>query len=374
MKQNLLKVNILVAVCIAAVVLSGCRRQVTMQVIHSGIVNKNIENAQCPFGLAKDSKGRYITNFIDGGDIVAGCANYFSRTDDLGKTWSPPFLKLVPEQKELGTSITFTQLSDGRVLGTRMDVKHTDTSAQGFLHYRTSTADVIELDPDTGEIKVLFRLNNPADSMNAPMGNGIVELSSGELLPSFIFYYGDPENPEFPAGSGFYRSKDGGRTWGDFELMFKEADPENPLSFNEAVIIEAVSGELVAFARTDSRDVNWTYRVISKDMGKTWSMPEKMDIDIIYPVSLRTSKGDYLIACGDRRAPGNRPTTIYHSKDGLNFTSLGHPVYSSGNLGGGGSQALIEVSPDVFLVTFYGFDSSVKRGIYIDSCLFRLNR
>ena len=74
---------------------------------------------------------------------------------------------------------------------------------------------------------------------------------------------------------------------------------------------------------------------------------------------------------------------IYYSKDGKDFTRLGMPRYTKPGHGGpyntgtGGLQSIIEVEPDVFLMTFYScepIDEKPGYKVYIDSCLFRLKR
>ena len=127
----------LVAAC-----LSACA--VEMRVIHSGIVNDTVDNAECPAGLAKTAEG-YVTVFIDKGDGAAGGINFFALTRDLGKTWEKPFWTIKTDRHDphIGGGVAFSQLKDGRILGTSTDTWHSDTSLQGVFGFRKSKVRIV---------------------------------------------------------------------------------------------------------------------------------------------------------------------------------------------------------------------------------------
>jgi hypothetical protein len=90
-------------------------------------------------------------------------------------------------------------------------------------------------------------------------------------------------NEEGDSGSssnGVIRSKDGGRTWGDFSFVFRTR-PKGPTDFQpeprytEMDIIALPNGHWVAFSRTESimagpRGWGDTELVLSTDLGRTW--------------------------------------------------------------------------------------------------------
>ncbi len=371
----------LVAAC-----LSACA--VEMRVIHSGIVNDTVDNAECPAGLAKTAEG-YVTVFVDKGDGAAGVINFFALTRDLGKTWEKPFWTIKTDRHDphVGGGVAFSQLRDGRILGTSTDTWHSDTSLQGVFGFRKSKVRIVTYDMAARQEKTICTLVSPEMALTSPEGNNIIELSNGDmLLPAYVYATGAPE-PGFPYGSGFFRSRDGGKTWGTFERAFKEkeADPEKQLGFNESVIFEKPDHTLVCFARIDkypSPLKNNMWKVTSSDFGKTWSAPVETDIPAAYPIGLRAKNGYYVMVCGYLKAPIQRTVTIFYSEDGEHFTRLGIPYYSRPadkkgqpyNPATGGMQAIAEIAPDKFLLTFYACDPvlSGRDHCYVDSCLFKI--
>ena len=353
-------------------------------ILHSGIVNDTVSNAQCPAALLRVGPDEYVTSFMDRGDNVAQTTTYFSRTKDRGRTWSRPFMKYKPGGKDVGGAPGFTQLKDGRILGAMSLLKHADTSEEGFRSYRTGKAVVVTIDFRRKKIATLAELESPDACIPAVMPTNFVELSNGDLLlPCYIYPQATPE-PGFPYGSGFFRSRDGGKTWGKFERAFREPDPEHPYGFSESVFFEKEDHTLVAFVRIDSRPVNNMWKVTSKDFGKTWSMPEETDIPATYPIGIKTMGGYYVMVAGYLKDPIPRTVTIFFSEDGEHFTPLGTPRFSRPadkngrpfNTATGGMQAIAEVEKDVFLVTFYSADPKLKGrdSCYVDSCLFRIER
>ncbi len=357
-----------------------------MEVIHSGIVNDRIDNAECPSALLRVAPEEYVTVFMDKGDCVAGTASYFVRTKNRGRTWSRPFMTYKDKRADVGVNMGFSQLKDGRIIGAMVACKHTDTSEEGFRSYRTGKAFVIDVNLRKKKITTVAELESPDAAIAAPMPNNFIELSNGDmLLPCYIYPPGRFDS-DFPYGSGFFRSADGGKTWGRFERAFQEfdEDEEKHYSFNESVIFEKEDHTLVAFARIDSRPVNNMWKVTSKDFGKTWSMPVETDIPATYPVGIKARGGYYVMVAGYLKDPIPRTTTVFFSEDGENFTPLGTPYYSRPaekkgrpyNTGTGGMQAIIEVEKDVFLITFYSSDPELKGRdhCYVDSCLIRIKR
>ena len=370
------------AVCASAL---GAAAAPTIEPLYSSVVNDKVNNAQTPCGLAKLPDGSYVTCFIDGGDGVAGCVTYFSRTYNLGKSWRQPFMTEKPLKKEDGVGVGFTQLSNGKILSVRNTITHSDLTQEGFKSFRYGYSEIVELDFARKSIKPLFRLKSPMQSFNAPMGTNFVELSNGDiLLPTYFYPWGGGQTGEKGEtyGSGFYRSKDGGKTWGDFEKVFKEPDPAKPYDFNESVIIEKPNGDLVAYARIDSRPVTNMWKAVSRDKGYTWSDPVQTDIPVAWPLVVKAKKGGYLMAAGYRKAAVYGTVTLFYSEDGESFQPIGVPKYTRPGHGGpynsatGGGQSMIEIAPDTFMITFYSADPVLpgRDHCYVDSCVFKLVR
>ena len=179
----------------------------------------------------------------------------------------------------------------------------------------------------------LQNLTEPKVYRTSATNGSLLQLANGDLLlPGYL------ENlPNRPGqGSGFWRSTDGGKTWGAFEKAFTNLPGKR---FNEATYVQKDDGTIVGFARWDK---NWhpdrdngdnqlseeMHKITSTDNGKTWSSPVPTNMLTIYPVSTRLDNGVFVLF-GGKRDDGTRDRTchIWASLDGENYTDLGQVYY-----------------------------------------------
>jgi uncharacterized lipoprotein YddW (UPF0748 family) len=117
---------------------------------------------------------------------------------------------------------------------------------------------------------------------------------------------------QMPTGiTGILRSKDNGKTWGDYSLIRKGAGAD------ETQVIELPDGRLLAFIRMDNADgVHGLRLAESDDHGYTWPrVRELMPLSLHpYDVTLLHS-GDLLMCFGNRRMPGQFGVSAVLSKD-----------------------------------------------------------
>lgn len=351
-----------------------------MTVLHHTVVNDTIVDAQTPVGLVKDaSDGSLVLAFQDKGDVVAGTVTHFVRSTDGGKSWSQPFASYKDPNPKVGAGVGFTQLPDGRIIAVIMEVEHTDTSAEGFKAPRKSRTVIADFDPKSAKLKPVAKLDQPADSLVGAMPTNIVRLNNRDLiLPGYLI----PMDFAKPAsgvvyGSGLYRSRDDGKSWEKFELVFAKRDDRPEIFYNESVILEKADGTLVAFARYDNDTApakRFMGKAVSKDAGRTWTVPGDSDIPAICPVPLRRGDGSYLMFAGalDERLP--RTNMLYFSPDGEKFTKLGQPYYSRTNgnpwnTATGGSQVMLSLGGDKYVLSFYAADKELtgRDKTYVDS-------
>ncbi|MFN0196144.1 MAG: hypothetical protein ACKVT0_05320 [Planctomycetaceae bacterium] len=177
--------------------------------------------------------------------------------------------------------------------------------------------------------------------------------------------------------SGLFRSEDDGKTWNEFELVLGKHPTQPEVFYNESVIFEKPDGTLVAFARYDNETPahqRFMGKVVSKDQGKTWSTPVDSDLPAICPALLKRPDGRYLMFAGALDEPVPRTSFLYHSPDGEHFTKLGHPYYTRTggtpwNTATGGSQVLLHLAGNKYVVSFYAADKSLpgRDKTYVDS-------
>ena len=348
------------------------------RVLRNGVVNDTVTDAVHPGGIAIPPGGKWLLTFIDKGDCAASGKVYFIESENTGKTWSKPYQIIEPENEKQGLAFNLYALGDGSILAAKNTLSHADSSQNSATkNFRTSKITMMISQDEGRNFTLLQELNTPDNSVVACM-NSLVKLKNGDLILPAYCYPTFGRQPGAIYGSGFFRSTDGGKTWGTFELAFKEVAGTKPLLFNESAFAVKNDGSIVGFARIDSRPVNNMWKITSSDNGKTWTIPAETNIRGNFPEIKQLNNGLYLMVCG-LVEKNCRPTVLFISKDGENYDRLGtvyysRPEYNGGRPWGpgyGGTQSILPVGKDQAYVIFYGGDTELKglMHTYIDSCL-----
>lgn len=365
----------------------------SLNVTRSAIVNDTIPDAMLPMGIVRVGKTGLLTVFCDGGDLMPGSKAYLFRSDDLGKTWSKdPETIIASENPDIGIGAGLASLPDGRLLLMEMVQTHdSGDRTWGAVFKKRTSSFPLKISGDGGKtFEAAGELPFPSGANGGVMGT-VVALANGDLiLPGYQYPGGSPKKEGVLYGSGFFRSRDGGNTWGHLEVAFSDPVPgrTEPLHFNEAAYVVRPDGSIVAYARIDSekRDAKlwqtqgnnlwWTE---SHDNGGTWSIPQESDIGGLFPAIVRLSNGKYLMACGNRHETPTRKIGFYASDDGLNFQLADYaPYFRTGgrclSSATGGSQALVPISENEAYCVYYAADPSLTSAhrTYIEGCLIRL--
>ena len=356
-----------------------------LKILHHAIVTDTIPDAQSPCGLALDPvDGSLVLGFQDKGDVVAGTVTHFVRSRDEGRTWSRPFASYRHPDKTVGAAVGFTQIGPEQTVAVIMEITHTDVSVEGFKAPRKSRTLFARFDPHTAAITPIATLPQPAETLVGAMPQNLIALRNGDLLlPAYLIpmNWAHP-NPGIDYGSGLFRSRDGGKTWTPFQKIFGPHPTQPEIFYNESVIFEKADGTLVAFARYDNETPPRDRRmgkVRSRDGGQTWSDVVNSDLPAICPALCRLDNGQHLMFAGALDEPIPRTCMLYHSPDGESFTKLGAPFYSRTggqpfNTATGGSQVLLPLGHNRFVLAFYGGDRDLpgRDKTYIDSNLVEL--
>jgi len=349
----MLKIKIILVVLVLHALTNTICLGAQFQVLRNGIVNDQIENAIQPFGIVKCDNGDWVATFQDKGDTTAGCKVYFVRSTNHGQTWSQPFKIIEDEDETVGLTIQLFTLPNGMKLAVFIKIKY--QPSRSFVVTLYSCSD------DFQTFTEIQQLTHPVQSSLFVTGNCITELDNGDLIiPGYTYPLGTPiEGAVY--GSGFFRSTDGGQSWGGFELAFAESDPNNKKCFTESTFAVKEDGSIVGFARVDTTATKQMWKVVSSDNGVTWSTPVETSIPAVYPMITRLDNGKYVMICGLLSIQPPRTVAFLVSDDGENYTLAGRAFYTrnggySYNTATGGSQAFIKVDSNKLYVTFYAYD------------------
>ena len=355
-------------------------------VIFHSVINDTIPDAGAANSLAKCPNGDLIATFSDKGDIDVGCASYLVRSKDEGRTWSAPERMFLPAKDTEAVSAILNNLPDGRVLVTveRLFYKTNQGRAQtkSFSHFsnRTSRLELlVSTDPAARFFEPCGILPSPADALSTVTGN-LLQLDNGDLLlPGYVLHPGGRYQIG-KDGSGFWRSRDQGKSWEAFQIAVRDEPPEGekPFYFNEICLFQKQDGTVVALSRHDSRPVRCLYRAESKDHGKTWSKAMPTTLQLCLPSVIRRPDGSFLLLGGNRSS--RRNINLFWSKEGDEWMQIGE-VYCSRGINGrnpntaiGGYQRMVALPNNRILVSFYGFDATLKgfQQLYADSNIWEI--
>jgi len=173
-----------------------------------------------------------------------------SRSDDDGRAWSEAKVVYGSSQGRPQAIDTLTRVRPGRLLAPLLDGSNLRmlASDDDGRTWQVSNIDVKGLEDAT------------------PYGP-LVELQGQLLMPVFgILGGGDQQAP----CSGIYRSRDGGKTWGDFTVIDCDRK-EGSINFGPTAVHAGTDGQLLALITADE----FIYRSLSTDGGKTWSRPDQ---------------------------------------------------------------------------------------------------
>ena len=179
--------------------------------------------------------------------------------------------------------------------------------------------------------------------------------------------------------SGLARSRDGGRTWGEYVAIAYDpqavptycgsADESHCAGFNETTLQELPDGRVLAVLRQQgvAEGRRELYRSISTDRGKTWAEPARLPLWGTSPSLHLVTSGEVLL--GYRNHLGN-PQSLTAPGVGLSTshdggeTWTGHLLledpkgYSYGHEFEAGYPAFLNLDGGQVMIVFYSFDPS----------------
>jgi hypothetical protein len=337
-----------------------------MKIITKSVVCQPRGPALFP-GLTRAANGDVLVSFCTKFDCLPGGKGYLVRSSDEGRTWSHPKFIMRSRKSEgsINLSVGLTTLPCGTVLYPCCDALITRKWDQHDAEL------FILRSEDHG--KTWLNAKPIHVSVKEPFAYGrILSLRNGELLCPI---WGKRVVDE-PWRSGLIRSRDGGRTWGDYRTIAYDPDaapvqaPDDTAhcaGFNETTLVELPNGRILAILRQQGvrggrREL---FRSISDDAGHTWTVAEQLAL-------WGTSPSLHLHPCGTimlgyRNHLGNRQELSqpgvgisFSNDDGQSWRDhilledpLGHEY---GHEFEAGYPAFLTLPNSSILVVFYSYD------------------
>jgi Neuraminidase (sialidase) len=270
------------------------------------------------------------------------------RSTDKGKTWSAPWTAVDEQYDDRNPAMG--QLKDGTIVLAYAIASGYDASGLRFVGKREDRVfDGVYLifSKDNGKTwskpvrdPVIHRFYAGKGHVS-PYGK-IVQLPDGSVLMAVYFEFFDERRNQ----SFLFRSKDGGKTWGEQVLLAEH--------YNETGIVRLRNGRLLAALRSEKGG----HIAISEsaDQGRTWTQPVQITGDSEHPADLiQLRDGRVLMVFGERNAPRGVHAMI--SPDGRAWDKTKHIVLADDAPNGDcGYPSSVEVDKAKVITLYYQVD------------------
>ncbi len=181
--------------------------------------------------------------------------------------------------------------------------------------------------------------------------SSIIQLPDGTVLMPLYAYV---EGKEGEAGqqssprhfSYLYRSRDGGRSWGDRSLI--------AAGFNETNLVRLESGKLLAVMREERKPPGRSALAESTDEGRHWSRPRFVTAASQHPASLlQMPDGTVVLSHGVRHPPYGAQALLSRDQ-GQTWDRTRKIMLGYHSWGGGGYPCTIRLESGHLLTLYYG--------------------
>jgi Neuraminidase (sialidase) len=271
------------------------------------------------------------------------------RSTDRGKTWSPAWTVVDGEFDDRNPAMG--QLKDGAIVLAYVIASGYDSTGLHFGKREERVFDGVYLtfSRDNGKSWSTPVRDSAIHQFYAGKGDvspygKIVQLPGGTVLMAVYFEFFDGRGNE----SYLFRSKNGGKTWGDPVLLGRH--------FNETGIVRLRDGRILAALRSEQG--GHIAIAESADEGHTWSTPVQITADREHPADLiQLHDGRVLMVFGERNAPRGVHAII--SKDGRTWKKSSQIVLADdAPIGDCGYPSSVEVEGGRVLTLYYQVDDS----------------
>lgn len=302
------------------------------------------------FPVAVSLKNGDVLAVIRGGAPHIGVKGRLElvRSTDGGKSWSAPWTAVDGEFDDRNPAMG--QLKDGTIVlayAIASGYDETGLKFKGNRGERIFDGVYLVFSKDNGMTwskpvrdETIYRFYSGKGHIS-PYGK-IIQLPDGTVVMAVYFEFFDARGNQ----SFVFRSKDGGRTWGEPALLGEH--------FNETGILRMKDGRLLAAMRSEKG--GHIAITESTDQGKTWSKANQITSDSEHPADLiQLRDGRVLMVFGERNAPRGVHAMI--STDGRTWEKGKHIVLADDSPNGDcGYPSSVEVGKGKVVTVYYQVD------------------
>ena len=270
-----------------------------------------------------------------------------ARSEDGGLHWSEP--RVLVDGPDSEGNLALGVLRDGTVLlgyETFQILRGKDGPPARYLAYQVMRSS------DHGRSwSSPVKIPDDPGSLALASYSSILQLPDGTVLMPLYAYV---EGEEGEAGeqssprhfSYVYRSRDGGRSWGDRSLI--------AAGFNETNLVRLKSGKLLAAMREEQKPPGRSALAESTDGGRHWSRPRYVTGASQHPSSLLQMPDGTLVLSHGVRHPPYGAQALLSRDDGRTWNRTRKLMLGFHSWGGGGYPCTIRLDSGHLLTLYYG--------------------
>ena len=270
-----------------------------------------------------------------------------SRSGDEGLHWSEP--RILVDGPESEGNLALGVLRDGTVLlgyETFQILRGKDAPPARYLAYQ-----VIRSTDHGRSWSSPVKIPHDPGSLALASYSSILQLPDGTVLMPLYAYVEDEEDEAGRKSSPrhfsyVYRSRDGGRSWGDRSLI--------AAGFNETNLVRLKSGKLLAAMREEQKPPGRSALAESTDGGRQWSRPRYVTRASQHPASLLQMPDGTVVLSHGVRHPPYGAQALLSQDDGQTWDRTQKIMLGYHSWGGGGYPCTIRLDSGRLLTLYYG--------------------
>jgi len=270
-----------------------------------------------------------------------------SRSGDGGRHWSEP--RVLVDGPDSEGNLALGVLRDGTVLlgyETFQILRDKDGPPARYLAYQVMRSS------DHGRSwSSPVKIPDDPESLALASYSSILQLPDGTvLMPLYAYVEGEEGEASRKSSprhfSYLYRSRDGGRSWGDRSLI--------AAGFNETNLVRLKSGKLLAAMREEQKPPGRSALAESSDGGRHWSRPRYVTGASQHPAGLLQMPDGTIVLSHGVRHPPYGAQALLSRDEGQTWDRTRKLMLGYHSWGGGGYPCTIRLDSGYLLTLYYG--------------------